>query len=178
MLKNFFLIVFTTLALSGCNSIPTIIDQKMEIELELPSTTLKTGEEISAKLTFKNNGSEKIRIYFIQNEMFRFNSHITLLRSEDRSSVSPPTIAPPHGYIIGEKDFYIIEPNESKSFEQKITLNEPGDFIIQWSYENNRTIWEGGLETLDGKTEALFDGKEVPYLWTGTIQTEKEITLE
>jgi len=174
MKKLIILTLMTTIILSSCQ--PKTTSTPLEIKLETPSTA-KINEEINAKLIFKNNSEDQIRIHFINYEPFRFNSQITVLKKEDKSPINPPFIAPPHGYIISEKDFYMVEPGKEISFNQKIKIQQEGNFILRWNYENKRTKWEGGIETLDGITKPLFEGKEVKYLWTGKLITENEITL-
>ena len=40
---------------------------------------------------------------------------------------------------------------------------------VTWTYENDITRWEGGAQTLDGVTEPLFGGEEIPHIWTGEL---------
>jgi len=47
---------------------------------------------------------------------------------------------------------------------------------LEWVYENKISKWGGGIATLNGPTQELFGGKEIPYIWKGKIETK--ISLE
>lgn len=42
---------------------------------------------------------------------------------------------------------------------------------------NQITRWEGGVQTLDGPTKALFGGGDIPHIWTGRLVVETSWTL-
>jgi hypothetical protein len=46
---------------------------------------------------------------------------------------------------------------------------------VYWRYNNTLTSWKGNMETLDGKTKALFNGNKIPYIWTGNIESSTQI---
>jgi hypothetical protein len=43
---------------------------------------------------------------------------------------------------------------------------------VSWTYENTITRWAGGAQTLDGPTQALFDGGTIPGIWTGKLTVQ------
>jgi hypothetical protein len=48
---------------------------------------------------------------------------------------------------------------------------------VRWTYENSIQRWQGGQMTLDGPTKSLFDGGDIPYIWTGKLQLETAWTV-
>ena len=48
---------------------------------------------------------------------------------------------------------------------------------MSWTYHNDIVRWEGGYQTLDGPTKTLFEGKDIPYIWTGKLSVEASWTL-
>ena len=151
--------------------------KELTMDLEITGNTHKEGEEIELGLTFRNDKEEPLRLHFIENENFRFNSSVTVLKKEDRSPINPPFIAPPHGYILSEKDFYMLQPGEELRFQQSLEIKEPGEYILVWNYKNEGKVWKGGIETLDGPTVELFNGEEVPNIWVGENSVEKMLEI-
>ena len=134
-------------------------------------------------LVFKNTSDRPLRIYFVRNEVFRsFQSRFWILV---RGKPVPITrVSPPHGYVVTEKDFHWVEAKSEILFHQALSLAEAGlekdieTFTLQWAYENTLSRWEGGVQTLDGITKALFGGKEILSLWRGELEASMDFILE
>ncbi len=140
---------------------------------------VKLGKELEVKVRFENISDRPVRVYFIENPIFNsFQSAFTVVHKDGTKSFIAEE-PQPHGYVVTESDFHLIAPCHSKTFKQKIgnvTLGSGSNPAgIEWEYSNTITKWEGGIETLDGKTEALFGGKEIPYIWTGRIKAAAKI---
>ncbi|MFA6431272.1 MAG: hypothetical protein WCV91_02675 [Candidatus Margulisiibacteriota bacterium] len=147
---------------------------------ESPSE-LKAGENNQITLNFKNYGHEPIRIYFVNGEMFRYGISTLYLRGEGKNGLFVIQPEPrPHGYVVTEKDFNLIDPGKEVSFVQNFyfqkvdgTKEEFAD--LTWVYKNFIKAWPGGKITLDGTTESLFGGGDIPNIWTGEIKCQKQV---
>ena len=138
-------------------------------------------------LHFKNASKDPLRIHLPRAEMFRAGiSSITMVGGDARLSVPEPH---PHGYEVTEADFPLLAPGEERTFEQSFSLDpmapgggtrterrkgfESGTRVrVSWSYENRIQRWEGGAQTLDGPTKALFGGNDIPHIWIGKLSAE------
>ena len=122
---------------------------------------------------FFNDSDLPVRIYFIDNEVFRSPQNIFYIKGKFDRPVEP---SPPHGYKVGYNDFHLIPPKGKKSFTHTLHRNELQDleknkiYELSWEYENDISDWKGGVMTLDGSTKTLFEGKKIPYIWVGKIQ--------
>ena len=135
--------------------------------------------KVEAKLCFRNLGKTPMRIYFIVTEVFnRFqNDYVFVDRNgNERHEI---VVSPPHGYRVGAGDFHLIAPGGIWCVRQKIPLPrdmDGGEVVsLRWIYRNRVTRWEGGVETLDGPTHALFGGKRIPGIWSGEISAESAV---
>jgi hypothetical protein len=81
--------------------------------------------------------------------------------------------------VVTEKDFHLLEPGEERRFTQTLATRSlpAGQNTVRWTYENKITRWAGGEKTLDGPTKKLFDGEEIPWIWTGRIAVEGSLDL-
>ncbi len=134
---------------------------------------------LEANVTFQNISDKPLRIYFIESPVFNsFQSmfHVGHADGSIEFIVSDPH---PHGISVDASDFHLIDANKSKTFTQKLDNIElrlktkPAKLI--WVYVNDVTKWEGGRSTLDGPTKELFDGKEIPYIWTGEVRASTKL---
>lgn len=144
------------------------------------------------ELEFSNVSAQPIRIYMPYSEPFRSGiSSIFIVGSGAPLAVPEPR---PHGYPVTERDFPLLEPGRSLTFEQTFTLDPmtsaPGTRTqrlagfapgtrskIHWTYANTITVWHGNQQTLDGTTHVLFGGGAIPHIWTGTIDVSTEWTI-
>lgn len=134
---------------------------------------------LEANVTFHNVSNKPLRIYFIENPIFNtFQSMLYVTYSDGNIELFSEE-PHPHGMSVDESHFHLIDVNKSKTFTQKIEFIEPqyqGKPIeLKWVYKNQIKKWEGGIETLDGPTKELFDGKEIPYIWTGEIRATTKL---
>lgn len=88
----------------------------------------------------------------------------------------------PHGYVVSEEDFPLIEPQATRTFSQSLYLHdrefERGErYIVEWTYKNEVETWEGGVNTLDGPTQQLFGGERIPHIWTGELSTRSAFNV-
>lgn len=168
----------------------TSTDDRLEIWLEIaPGTTPDRVPMRTAVLHFRNVGTGPVRFYLPNGEAFRAGIS-TLIFAPD---TAPPLFVPepqPHGYVVTEADFHLLEPGAATSFEQPFTIdpfppgNQPPTRLagfesgypvpVSWTYENSLTRWEGGRQTLDGVTQPLFGGEEIPHIWTGKLVVRME----
>lgn len=142
-------------------------------------------------LEFENVSAEPIRIYMPSSEPFRAGiSSIFIVGSGATLSVPEPR---PHGYVVTERDFPLLEPGRHLTFEQTFTLDPmtsgstqtqrlagfaPGtQAAIHWTYANTITVWRGNQQTLDGPTQVLFGGGAIPHIWTGQIDVSTQWTI-
>jgi hypothetical protein len=158
----------------------------LRVSLEVPAVvarqpTTRVPQTITATLHFENRATKPIRILLVGPEMFRlFNSSLRVWQGNQVVSLQPEPH--PHGYLISEKDFFVIAPGESKAFPQtlyvKDRFNMPGMYEVEWMYENTQRKFPGGVQTLDGVTKPLFGGKTVDDLWVGSLSTRKALRLD
>lgn len=169
-------------------------DGRLEIRLEIrPDVVVDRIPMRTANLHFRNVSAEPLRIYLPVSDAFRFSiSTITLSPAS-----GPPLTVPtprPHGYVVTEADFHLLQPNESRNFAQQFTIDpfapggglksvrrtgfESGSSVqVRWTYENSIERWQGGSQTLDGPTKRLFDGGDIPYIWTGSLTVAQGWTV-
>jgi hypothetical protein len=150
--------------------------------IRLKNQKIELNKEFEIDLVFKNNSNNPINIYLINNEFFRsFQSYFYLLCNGKSKPLI--NISPPHGYVVTESDFHIISSNSEKIFKQILLIdeaaleNDRNNFYLRWIYVNKISRWEGGIETLDGPTKRLFNGKEIPYIWLGKIESTIAIEI-
>jgi hypothetical protein len=165
-------------------------DDRLEIRLEiLPGTTVDRVTMRTAVLHFRNVGTGPVRFYLPNGEAFRAGIS-TLVFDPDAAPAHVVPEPQPHGYVVTEADFHLLEPGAETSFEQPFTIDPfpPGDgdparlagfesgstVPVRWTYENSLTRWEGGWQTLDGVTQPLFGGEEIPHIWTGQLAVRME----
>lgn len=142
----------------------------------------------TARLHFRNLSREPLRFYLPQAEAFRAMISDVILKPAHGTALWVPEPRP-HGYVITEIDFPLLAPGESRTVTQKFTLDpmlpgrgtttrrRPGfeagkQVSVTWVYQNKVTRWQGGLQTLDGPTRTLFEGKPIPHIWTGKLSTK------
>ena len=163
-------------------------DKGLEIFLEIqPGVRMDGVPTRSATLHFHNVSLAPIRIYLPRSEHFRAGLSTLVLRAGPNAFAVPEP--QPHGIVIEEDDFPLIAPGEDKTFEQSFTLDPIGPGVgavtarrlgfedgkavqVRWTYSNEIVRWAGGQQTLDGPTKTLFEGKDIPYIWTGQLSVE------
>jgi hypothetical protein len=150
----------------------------LQVWLQVPERSKADGP-LELGLWFRNARKQKLRIYLVQGEPFRFGQ--STLKVTDRQG-KLLTLQPdprPHGYVVTEKDFHLLEPGEERRFAQSLVTRSlpPGQHTVRWTYENKITRWAGGAKTLDGLTKKLFAGKEIPWIWTGRIAAQGFLEL-
>jgi hypothetical protein len=158
----------------------------LRISLEVPAVVARKppaqgAQAITATLHFENRSAKPIRILLVGPEPFRlFNSSLRVWRGNDVVSLQPEPH--PHGYLISEKDFFVIAAGASKTFPQTLYVTDrftsPGAYEIEWMYENKQRKFPGGANTLDGVTKPLFGGKDVEDLWVGSLSTRAKLRLD
>ncbi|MBN2493207.1 MAG: hypothetical protein JXR96_01345 [Deltaproteobacteria bacterium] len=150
----------------------------LSIRLELPAGPLASGQQVETRLHFRNASQEPVRIYLLASEPFRGIQSMLRIRGAAKGpSFQPPPR--PHGYKVTAKDFHLLAPGEQRSFGQTLRLPESatGKLAVEWTYRNEVRAWSGGIQTLDGPTEALFDGEEIPHIWTGELRVSLPIEV-
>lgn len=159
------------------------VEGGLQIGLQLPHGPQRAGTTLTAKLVFRNQASKPARIYLVREDAFRsFQSWLRILRHGDSRVVSVQPEPQPHGYVVSEADFPLVEPGASRTFEQVLDLSDPnlragGTFVVEWTYENEIVEWKGGAQTLDGPTKELFGGTRIPHIWTGRLTTTSELRI-
>ena len=150
----------------------------LQIRLALPKGFHAAGPDLTATLHFKNVGERPLRIFLIVSENFRY-PQCTLEVPDPAGPPAPMPPPRPHGYVVSEKDFHLLAPGEERIFSQTLYTRrrKAGEHRVIWTYQNRITRWAGGLQTLDGPTKRLFDGKEIPHIWSGTLRTEGRLTI-
>lgn len=161
-------------------------DGKLEIRLVIEAgAKLDRIPMRTATLHFKNVSKQPLRCYLPLGEVFRANISTLVFAPQGAPHVVVPE-PHPHGYVVTERDFHLIAPGASVTFEQPFTIDpflpgpgnrierrpgfEPGKQVpVRWTYENSITRWKGGVMTFDGPTRELFGGKEIPFIWTGEL---------
>jgi hypothetical protein len=193
------------LASGGCPSSPsgapmngtvrstTATANGLSISLEIrPDVRVDRVPMRAAILHFRNVSEDPIRIFLPQSEPFRGGQSTLYFGSGDQAFMAPEPR--PHGYSISEIDFPLIAPGEEKTFEQPFTIDpmkpgpgtrterragfEDGKTVkVRWSYSNDLVRWPAGKPTLDGPTKTVFDGKDIPHIWTGKLSVEASWTV-
>ncbi|NNK85225.1 MAG: hypothetical protein HKO91_06720 [Desulfobacterales bacterium] len=150
--------------------------------IRLKQKKIKLNKEFEVELVFKNISKNPIRIYWIKTEFFRsFQSYFYLLADGKYNFLTD--ISPPHGYVVTEDDFHLIDPNKEIIFKQTLSIDSTkikSNLIkphLEWTYENNVAKWEGGKMTQDGPTKKLFSGDKIPYIWVGKINSIVEVKI-
>ncbi len=144
------------------------------------------------ELEFTNTSAEPLRIYMPASEPFRAGiSSVVIVGTDAVIAVPEPR---PHGYVVTEKDFPLLQPGQSLRFEQSFTLDPMSagagtqtkrrdgfasgtHATIHWTYKNTITRWQGGVPTFDGRTQQLFGGGDIPYIWTGKLELSAPWTI-
>ncbi|MBX3131168.1 MAG: hypothetical protein KF718_30900 [Polyangiaceae bacterium] len=163
-------------------------DERLEITLLVrPEVRMERVPMRTAVLRFRNLTSAPLRLYLPTAEPFRAMISTLYFYAEGGAPLSVPEPRP-HGYVITERDFPLLAAGETRDFTQSFTLDplsasgtlperltgfEPGrPLFVRWFYENSIRRWEGGATTLDGVTKPLFDGGDIPHIWTGKLVAE------
>jgi hypothetical protein len=189
MRKRLILIVIIQILFFGFGDIYAMQKEKCSDEIlglktcvRLKNQKIELNKEFEIELVFKNVSKQPVRIYFIKKEHFRsFQSYFYL--SVDGEYNMLTNVSPPHGYVVTEKDFHLINPYEELVFEQTLSVDsskiktKSSKTNLEWFYENKISRWEGGVQTLDGPTKKLFEGQEIPYIWVGKIDSGIEIEI-
>lgn len=165
----------------------TATEKGLEVWFEImPDVKLDRIPMRSITLHFKNTTKDPIRIYLPQSDAFRANISSIIMTGGDAPLVIPTPR--PHGYKVSEADFPLIAPGAEATFAQSFSLDpmmpgggnntarrkgfEAGTALkVSWEYENTVVRWPAGVQTLDGPTATLFEGKDIPYIWTGKVST-------
>ena len=164
--------------LLGCKEIA--VESKVKVD---NVHTLKTSLEvltqkekyIELRLVFENISDKPLRIFYMDHTLFsRVQNSFYFIDSRGKKYFEMEDV-PPHGFLVHAQDFYLIAPYEKKSFIVKMTLPTKEMKKIYWRYHNKLTSWKGDFETLDGKSRALFNGHEIPYIWVGSIENSIKI---
>lgn len=178
---------------------PWVQASGLEVQLELPKTPASASaggpfSPVLATLRFRNASPQPLRFYLITSEPFRSFQSLLTVHAEGSSAMITSAPQPrPHGYVVTEKDFHLLAPGEERSFTQSIYIARMGSdrlsagplpgferggaFRVRWRYENSVTQWEGGVPTLDGPTKTIFEGKPIPHIWTGKVETEATLLV-
>jgi hypothetical protein len=168
-------------------------DSRLQIQLEIrPGVVMDRIPTRTAALRFTNKTKEPLRIY-LPNEVARASiSTITMTASGGRPLFIPDLH--PHGYVVTEADFPLLAPGETREFTQSFSLDpmkpgpgtaterrkgfEAGKSVrVDWTYDSSVRRWPGGVATFGGPTRELFDGGDVPYIWTGKLHVEMTWTV-
>ena len=154
----------------------------LQVQMKLPDGPVALDAKVTVTLGLRNSSAGPLRIYLIGSEAFRsFQSHFRLLDPAGQAlSFQPPPR--PHGYVVTEKDFHLIEPGAEVSFSQSVHLSRKefgsADVVtIEWTYSNEIEQWQGGQKTLDGKSKRLFGGKPIPNIWLGEVSTSGTVRI-
>lgn len=163
-------------------------DDRLAIRLEIdPKTTFDRIPMRSAQLHFRNKSDTQLRIFMPVPDAFRANISTLFFTPTAGDPLFVPTPRP-HGYMVSEKDFVLLEAHEERTIAQSFTIDPmtpgPGTATartpgfargaavkVRWILENTLTTFPGGVVTFDGPTKALFGGQPVPGLWTGKLTT-------
>lgn len=150
--------------------------------IRVKSKKIESNQDFRLDLIFRNTTGDPIRIFWINTQFFRgYQSHFYLLYDEEFKRLS--NISPPHGYVVTEDDFHLIDPNSESTFKQSLYIDGEdidGDVhgaMLIWVYKNDISRWQGGVMTLDGPTKKLFDGGDIPHIWLGEVDTTTKIDI-
>lgn len=151
----------------------------LQIRAEVPGGPHHAGDELEIKLHFRTSGSSPRRIYLLQSESFRaMQSTFWFDQKGGPSNIQPEPR--PHGIVVGEQDFPQLPAKGERSFTQTLRLPRelgPGKLDVEWTYENTIDRWQGGVQTLDGPTQALFGGERIPGIWLGKLSVRFEVRV-
>lgn len=169
-------------------------DSRLEIQLVIkPGVVMDRIPMRSAVLRFTNRTKQPLRIY-MPSEAARANiSTIFMTPSEGGQPLFIPDLHP-HGYQVSESDFPLIAPGATREFTQSFSLDpmkpgpgtaterrkgfEAGKTVrVTWTYENTTRRWPGGVQTFGGPTKGLFDGGDIPHIWTGKLSVQMTWTV-
>jgi hypothetical protein len=160
----------------------------LEISFEIrPGVRMDRVPMREAVLRFRNVSTQPVRFYLPRGDAFRAGISTLRFEAGERRFLEPEP--QPHGVVIEEADFPLLAPGEQQTFAQPFTLDpiQPGPgtrtarrpgfedgtpVTVSWTYANTIVRWAGGQLTLDGETEALFEGKDIPFIWTGELTVE------
>jgi hypothetical protein len=152
----------------------------LEISASCPTTTVKADSVVTVSLKFKNSGPGSLRLYFLRSEPFRAMQSSFAVSAEPRGRFLSLQPEPrPHGIVVGEHDFFLLEKGEEATREQAVRIPSKGALDgdaavgLLWSYANKVESWPGNIQTLDGPTRELFGGATIPFIWTGKSQAPK-----
>jgi hypothetical protein len=146
------------------------------------------------RMSVRNVSRDPIRVLHIHTEPFRHGFSTLTITVPDGAPVFAPEPRP-HGYLIGEQDFVLIEPGTVLDFDQSFTIDpmQPGagtrtarrpGFVagatakISWTFANQLRAFPGGAQTMDGVTKPLFGGGDVPLLWLGELSCSFAWTVQ
>lgn len=168
-------------------------DDRLEISMEVSPAVRK--ERVPTRtfvLRFRNLGGSPLRLYLPLGEGFRSGISTIFVTPEE----GPPLFVPeprPHGYVVTEKDFALLEPEGTYVANQSFTLEafarggkgtarregfEDGRTVqIHWTYRNEIRRWAGGARTWEGLTAPLFGGTDIPGIWIGELGVDLEWTV-
>ena len=186
LLFTFILIIF-----AGCSpqkskvgkTIWSESNNGLKIGITILDNELSTETTNKVKLLFHNTSKNPIRIYFVLGDYFRSFQSYFYLKTHGKQGIFVTEDSPPHGYMVDEKDFHLIQPSKTIRFEDQIYIPKKdkkyfsNGSTLNWIYENDITKWEGGLTTLDGPTKELFNGKRIPYIWTGRLELDIPVKI-
>lgn len=171
-----------------------VADGRLEVRLEIkPEVVVDRVPMRTAVLHFRNLGKEPLRYYLPNGEAFRANISTLFFRPKSGDPLFVPE-PHPHGYVVTEADFHLLEPGQAREHTQPFTIDPfapgPGntskrmtgfeagaEVDVRWVYENSIQRWKGGAQTLDGPTRELFDGGDIPYIWTGKLEAKMRWTV-
>jgi len=170
--------LFFIALLLGCKEVSVNNTKNIDVSHALKTSLVvvnKHDNQIEVNMVFENISDNPLRIFYIDAPLFyKTHNHFYFVDGQGKKYFDMEEV-PPHGLIVTAKDFYLIAPHEQKHFSAKIMLPVKDVKKVHWRYDNTLTSWKGNIETLDGKTKALFGGKEIPYIWVGTIETSAKI---
>lgn len=154
----------------------------LRIQAVAPAAPAKPGQSVTITLRFENTGTALRRLYLLRSEPFRAMQSTFFLALPPST---PPSVAMqpeprPHGIVVDEGDFHELPPGKTIEFTQSLRLPDdvaPGTLSVRWEYSNQVKQWEGGVQTLDGPTKALFGGGPIPGIWVGEVETSFDVTV-
>jgi hypothetical protein len=157
----------------------------LEISFEIrPGTRDERVPLREVVLRFRNVSTQPVRFYLPRGEAFRSGISALWFQAGEHRFVEPEP--EPHGVVIEEEDFPLLDPGEERTFTQSFTLDpippgpstrtqrrpgfEDGETVqVTWAYANDIVRWPAGQPTLDGPTQTLFGGGDIPFIWTGKL---------
>jgi hypothetical protein len=151
-------------------------NNNLETSLMTVRSAYRIGESITASLHFKNRGIVDLRVYLVNNGIFRCGQSDLVLSSKE-TMVPAALFSPdphPHGYVVTGEDFHLIKPGQEFVCEQALyidpgVIREPGQYTLEWTYRNDIDVWPGSIQTFDGPTNELFGGEKIPGIWIGQL---------